>query len=245
MTSPMMKPLNWIAARAVTLFKVIYAPEPAFKRSFDGPSYLLPLCILGCLFALVLLLQAPMSIEWAQHQMQAAGNPQDQVAASMDLMWRTHRWAIALMPLLLLLKWLFFAAVLWLTSQIFLAKVRFADVLSVVAYSYVPVLLREAAVVFILCMRGREALSRPEAMNVTLGLNLLWPRLPLPWWTLVGNVNVFELWYVGLLTIGLSHVAAIHWRRALAMTLPSWLFAVLIQFGFVSLSVALRSSLDQ
>jgi hypothetical protein len=239
----MLKPLNWAVARTSTLLQVIGAPESAFARRLDGPSYLLALIIFGSLFAFLSLLQAPLSIQWLQHQMSAAGAPKEQVAASVDMMLKAHRWAVALVPVLLLLKWLFVATGLWLMSRLFLAKVDFSCLLSIVAYSYSPMLLREMTRLSIFWMRGREALHQPDAMNVAIGLDLLLPRLPLPWSTLIGNLNIFEFWYVALLTIGLSKAAGTSRRKTLAMTLPNWLFALLIQFGFVSLTVSLRSSL--
>ncbi|MGA2262091.1 MAG: YIP1 family protein [Acidobacteriota bacterium] len=239
----MLKPLNWAVARTSTLLQVVCAPESAFTGRLDGPSYLLPLVILGLSFALLSLLQAPLSIQWAQHQMSAAGAPKEQVAASMDMMLKAHRWAVAFVPPLLLLKWLFVATGLWLMSRLFLANVGFSRLLSIVAYSYFPMLLRETALLSILWMRGREALHQPDAMNVAIGLDLLLPRLPLPWSTLIGNLNIFEFWYVALLTVGLSKAAGTSRQKALAMTLPNWLFALLIQFGFVSLTLSLRSSL--
>ncbi|MBZ5498589.1 MAG: YIP1 family protein [Acidobacteriia bacterium] len=241
----MVKPRGWVAARTSTFFEVIHAPRSAFARDFDGPSYLLPLCILGLSFALLVLLQAPWSIEWAGRQMRAAGTPQDQVAAGVDLMWSTQRWAAAFMPLLLFLRWFLFALTLWLTSQLFLAKADFSRVLSVVAYSYIPILFRDTTLLLVLWLRGKEALNHPEALNIAIGFNLLMPRLPPAWSFLLGNINPFEFWYVILLTVGLSRVAATRWQRALAMTLPNWLFALFIQFGFVSLGLSARASLSQ
>lgn len=146
-------------------------------------------------------------------------------------------------PLLLFLKWLFFAAVLWLPAQVFLDNLVFARALSVVAYSYVPILVRDATILFILRMQGIAAVTQPEQMNAAVGLNLLLPHLRLPWSVLAGNINIFELWYIILLTAGISKIAATRWQRALAITLPGWAFVLLIQFGMAALGLSLRNSL--
>lgn len=241
----MMKLLSWIAVRTSTFVEVTHAPELAFARNLQGPSYLLPLFILGLAFVVLSQLQAPLTIQWTYHQLQAAGAPQEQVAAGVDLMRKSQHLATVLVPMLLFLRWLLFAMVLWLTSQLFLANVDFSRVLSVVAYSYIPILFRDAIVLFILWMRRSDAVNQPEALSAAIGLNLLLPHLRLPWSALAGNINIFECWYLCLLTVGLSKVSRTRWQKALAMTAPAWIFALLVQFSIVSLGLSLQSSLGR
>jgi len=236
---------SWLVARILTLCEVIHAPEVAFARSLEGPSYLVPFCILGACFVLLAFLQAPLSLSWAQRQMEAAGSPPAQVAAGLAAMWRSMRWGAAAAPALLFLKWLLFATMLWLTSQVFLADLGFSRVLNIVAYSYPPILLRDAAILFILWMQGDAALNQPNPMSVAIGLNLLLPQLKLPWSSLAGNINLFEFWYVLLLTVGLSKLAAAPWRKALALALPSWLFALFFQFSLVLLGLSISANLSR
>jgi hypothetical protein len=241
----MRKVSHWLAQRSSTFLEVIHAPESAFARSLDGPSYLLPLCVLATSFVLLSLVQAPFHVQWIQHQMQVAGASQNQVAAGVAMMQKSQRWATIAVPVLLFLKCFLFALVLWLVSQLFLAGIGFSRVLSVVAYSYIPMLFRDAVILFILWIRGTEALNNPTGLNVAIGLDLLLPHVRMPWSALAGNINVFELWFLLLLTVGISRVGAIHWKRTLAMTLPSWVFVVSVQFGFVALGLSVRTSLGQ
>jgi hypothetical protein len=239
----MRKALHWFAQRSSTFIEVIHAPESAFARTLDGPSYLLPLCVLSMSFVLLSLVQAPFHVQWIQHQMQLAGASQSQVDAGAAMMEKSQRWAAIAVPVLLILRWFCFALVLWLVSQLFLARLGFSRVLSIVAYSYVPMLFRDAVVLFILWRQGTEALNNPTGLNAAIGLDLLLPHVSLPWSALAGSINVFELWFLLLLTVGISKVGAINWKRALAMTLSSWIFVVLVQFGFVALGLSVRASL--
>jgi hypothetical protein len=241
----MMKTLNWLVSRTAAFCEAAHAPESAFGRCLTGPSYLVPLCILGIAFALLSLLQAPYSVQWSHYQMQAAGAPPELAAESLDRVWRSQQWAIAIVPILLLARWLVFAVMLWLTSQLFLANLEFPLMLTIVSYSYSPILVRDATIFFVLWMRGYEVLRHPDAMNVAIGLNLLFPSVRLPWSALLGNMNVFELWYLLLLTAGISTAAAVRWQKALALIFPSWLFTLLLQFGLLSLGLSLRASLGR
>ena len=237
--------VNWLRIRTSAFFEVVVAPESAFNRDLGGHSYVLPLSILGLSFALISWLQAPLAIQWARLQMQAANASPDQISASLAVMWRVQRWSLAAVPLLLLVKWLLCAAMLWLVAQLCLVSLAFARGLGIVAYSYLPVFLRDATILFILWMRGAGALDHPEALNVAIGLNLLFPQLPLPWSALAGNCNLFELWYLMLMILGISAAAAVRRRVALAIVLPGWVITLFIQFCFVSLGLSMRSGLGR
>jgi len=233
---------KWLAARTATFFEALHAPEAAFSRPLEGPSYLVPLALLGSAFVLLAHLQAPMSIHWAVQQMRGAGAPEGQIAAGLAAMRQSQRWAIAVVPVLLFGKWLLFAGILWLTAQLFLAAAGFSRTLSVVAFSYAPILFRDAVIFLILRIRGWSGLEDPGALNVAIGLNLLWPRLPLPWSALAGNINLFEFWYLALLASGMAAASRVRLRSAWGLVLPVWLFAVLIQTSLLALSLALRSA---
>ena len=232
--------LNRLRIRTATLFEAVVAPESAFKRDLSGHSYLLPLCVLGLAFALISWLQAPLAMQWTRLQMQAANASPDQVSASLAVMESVQRWSLAAVPLLLFVKWVLSAAMVWLVAQLCLVSMTFSRGLGIVAYSYLPVFLRDATMLFILWMRGTAALDHPEALNVAIGLNLLLPQLPLPWSTLAGNCNMFELWYLALMIVGISTAAAVRRRTALAIVLPGWLVTLLIQFCLVSLGQSMR-----
>lgn len=235
--------VNWLRIRTLTFLEVVVAPESAFNRDLGGHSYMLPLGILSLSFVLLSWLQAPLAIRWAHLQMQAANASPDQISASLAVMWRVQRWSLAAVPLLLLVKWLLCAAMIWLVAQLCLASLTYARGLGIVAYCYLPVFLRDATILFILWMRGVGALDHPEALNVAIGLNLLFPQLPLPWAALAGNLNLFELWYLMLMILGISAAAAVRRRVALAIVLPGWVVTLFIQFCFVSLGLSMRSGL--
>jgi len=233
--------LNWLRTGTATFFEVAVDPESAFRRDLGGHSYMLPLCVLGLVFALMAWLQAPLAIQWTRLQMQAANASPDQVSASLAVMMRVQRWALAAVPALLFAKWVLSAAMVWLAAQLCLVNLTFARGLGVVAYSYLPVCFRDATVLFILWMRGAGTLDHPDALNPAIGLNLLLPQLSQPWSTLAGNCNVFELWYLMLMVLGISAAAAVRRRTALAVVLPGWLATLLIQLCLISLGQSMRS----
>ncbi len=235
--------MRWILSRLTGMWLVVHSPREAFARSDSGPAFLVPLVVLSLFYSVLSIIQAPIQVEWMQAQINAAGAPPDQAMASLELFRRSVRWALASVPLLLLLRWLAYALLLWLGAQALLIPLGFSTTVTVVAYAYVPVLLRDATSCLVLLLRDDSALVNEVGLNVALGLNLVFPRLPLPWWVLAGNINPFEVWFVSLLAAGLAVLGQVRWRKSLAVVLPVWLFVALVQFGFVTLGCQFRNHL--
>jgi hypothetical protein len=223
------------------LLEVNYSPELVFDRNLDGPSYLVPLVVLSLFSLLLSIIQAPIQLEWMGWQIDAAGTPPPQAAASLDLMRRSMRTGLIGIPLLYLLRLLAHALLIWLTAQLYLVQLKFSQMLTIVAYSYMPVVLRDGVICLVLCLRDPAAIRQAEGLNVAVGLNLLFPRIPPPWWALAANFNLFEVWFVTLLVVGLSVRGRTRWQKALAIVLPVWVFVTLVQLGFVSLGTTLRN----
>ncbi len=234
--------MKWVLQRLRLLFEVVHSPEIAFCRELTGPSFLVPLCILGLLSAGIAAIQFPLQVEWMRFQMESAGASATQAAASLELVRRSGGLSIALAPVLLFLRWLLLAYMIWLMAGLFVIMLDYSKILTIVAYSYLPILVRDAVILLVLFLRGDQALHQPEGLNVPIGANLILPWLQLPWSALAANVNVFEVWLVSLLVIGISKAAGSRCSRALAIVLPAWGIAVLSQLAFVSLGLAVKKS---
>jgi len=237
--------MRWVRQHIGSFFQVLHSPETVFLNEFSGPSYLVPLCILGLLGIGISALQSPIQMEWMRFQLEAAGTPGDQLRSSLEMMSKSNAMALLLTPVLLFLRWLLLALMLWLTAAVFLDSLTYRKVLTIVAFSYVPILARDAVVCLILFMRSEEALRHADGMVVALGLNLLVPSMALPWSALLGSINIFEVWFVTLLVVGISSAARVTWSRALAIVLPTWLVAVVLQSALATLGHLMNAQLHE
>ena len=234
---------NWLTARLGTLLEVLHSPEAAFARDLSGPSFIVPLVVLGLLFASLATLQSPIQLAWAERQMETRGISDEAIATSLESMRKYNTVGAVIVPLLLLAKWALFAALLWLTAQLACDSLDFGSILNLVAYAYIPIGFRDLAIYLVLLLRSGEALARADGLTVSLGLNLVFPSIRLPWAVLAANVNAFELWHGLLLVVGLAKLTSIRWQRAFAVVLPNWLFVALVQVGIASLGLSLQSAL--
>ncbi len=221
--------MRWVRHQIASFLEVLHSPETAFLNVFSGPSFLVPLCILGFLAVGISALQSPIQMEWLRFQLEAAGTAGEQLRSSLEMMHKSNIMGLLLAPVLLFLRWLLLASMLWLTAAVLLDSLTYRNVLTVVAYSYLPILARDAVVCLILFMRNDEALRHADGMTVALGLNLLFPSMPLPWSALAGSINIFEVWFVTLLVVGISKAARVTPPRALAIVLPTWVISVAVQ----------------
>jgi len=235
--------MEWIRSRLRGMWLVLHSPCEALACDLRGPSYLVPFVILSLFYTLIAVIQAPIQLEWLQVQAAASGTEAARTAAGLEMARRSVRLSLILVPILLMLRWLVHAFLFWLTAQVFLVGLSFSKTLTVVAYSYIPILFRDATTCLILCLRDREMLMHSEGLHVALGLNIVFPQLPLPWWALAGNVNFFEFWFIGLLVAGFSALGRVRWQKSLAVVLPVWLFVTFVQVGFVALGQQLRNQM--
>jgi hypothetical protein len=237
--------MRWVRQQVGSFFQVLHSPETAFLSEFSGPSFVVPLCILGLIGIGISVLQSPIQIEWMRFQLEAGGTPAEQIKSSLDMMNKSSVLTLLFTPLLLFLRWLLLALMLWLTAVVFLDALTYKKALTIVAYSYLPILARDAVTCVMLLMRSDAALRDADGMTVALGLNLLFPSMRLPWSALAGSINLFEIWFVTLLVVGISKAARATPLRALAIVLPTWVIAVVLQSALATLGHAMSAQLSE
>jgi Yip1 domain len=237
--------MRWVRQQIGFFLQVLHSPETAFVNELSGPSYLVPLCILGLLGIGISVLQSPIQMEWIRFQLEAAGTPAGQIRTSLDMMNKSVAVTFLLTPALLFLRWLLLALMIWLTAAVFLDALTYKKALTIVAYSYLPILARDAVTCVMLLMRSDAALRHADGMTVALGLDLLFPSMPLPWSALAGSINLFEIWFVTLLVVGISKTARTTTRRALGIVLPTWIIAVVLQSALATLGHLMNAQMHE
>jgi hypothetical protein len=237
--------MRWVRQQIGFFLQVLHSPETAFANELSGPSYLVPLCILGLLGIGISVLQSPIQMEWIRFQLEAAGTPAGQIRTSLDMMNKSVAVTFLLTPALLFLRWLLLALMIWLTAAVFLDALTYKKALTIVAYSYLPILARDAVTCVMLLMRSDAALRHADGMTIALGLNLLFPSMQLPWSALTGSINLFEIWFVTLLVVGISKTARTTPRRALGIVLPTWIIAVVLQSALATLGHLMNAQMHE
>jgi len=231
---------KWFLARLALLGRVIHSPENAFQGNLSGPSYLVPWITLGFFAIIISVMQAPAQMEWMQYHLETQGLQPEEITSSLHLLDQTSSFTAVVTPLLLFLRFLLIAAVIWMWALPAADLLGFEQMLNIVAYSYVPLLMRDSISCLILRLRSQEVLHAETGLSVPLGVDLLFQNFPIPWIQLAGKINLFEAWFVLLLILGVAGVGRITVQKALRVVIPSWLSITAIQLGLAYLGVAIQ-----
>jgi hypothetical protein len=137
---------------------------------------------------------------------------------------------LACIPFLLLAKCLFAAAVVWIVGSVTGILMDFRKTLVVVILSSTPIVLETFYIALILWLRGLDAITNADDLAVAIGANLIIQNSNRAVFLLLGSINVFEIWFIALITMGLSITHGCSLRKALVPTVSMWLIGVVIQF---------------
>lgn len=142
----------------------------------------------------------------------------------------TGIWVLAVLsPVLALLKGVVFGAAMWATLVLLGADARYKAVLSVAAYGEIVWALQGAWMVALVWMRGGSgAVSAPEDLAVSTGLDAFVSDPASPLAALLRTISPFHVLWILVLTGGLGVVARTSRWRAGTAAMVAWCFLVVL-----------------
>jgi hypothetical protein len=213
------------------------APVKTFTDILRNTSWWLPF-VLGTAASYVFVSALQMKIGWSQlidntiqasPQLQAklAALTPDQIAAQHKILVTTTKFSSYSAPVIALISLLVIAVVLWLTINFaFGAKSTFAQSFAVANYAFLPASIKAIVVSIILFAGAAPENFTPESM---LGTNPgYFISTPGPMKTFLSSFDLFSLWTLVLMSIGLSIVARTKRSNGFITVFGWWLFIVLL-----------------
>ena len=137
-------------------------------------------------------------------------------------------WTFVTPPLAFIAGLLFQCLLLLVLGRLFSTQGTYVQVLAALVHaSFIDKLLGNA-------VRLALALTRGSVMQTSTGLALLFPRLEITstFYILLAQVDLFQLWYFGVLAFGLAAVFKVSLRKALVLSYGMWLAKALFNAGF-------------
>jgi len=157
----------------------------------------------------------------------------DELERALDYVDQWFCVGLILAPLLLLAKFGCLAVIIRTTGAMLGLAAEFRKIFTVVVWSSTAVVLEGVFICSILWIRGLESVQTTDDLEVPLGLNLIVPNADPIVFDLLGSLNPFDLWFVGLLALGIAQVHSIHVWRGILIVSP-------IGIGGVALRLAIR-----
>lgn len=221
---------GWIDQPKKTLRYVVKNPR--------WPVWLAPLLVVLVSLLIVTVVSAPslseMSREQGEQQIEAqmasmSGEQADQVRRSLDTFTSPlflGVTAVALGTLGLVLTWLFRGAILFFIGYLFGTDNRFIQMVTLVMWSWLPFALRDLVQAAYVAVNGQLVLHRGLSFLVASsdqaqnGGNLLYGLLT--------QVDVFLVWHLFLVAIGLAVSTRATTMKATIGTVGYWLLTALV-----------------
>lgn len=132
---------------------------------------------------------------------------------------------------MLTLKWLVFGYALWAFGTPQGQRTPFRAALGVVVLAEAPRVLEEFFKLALVTLRGQH-ISTIADLSPPIGLNLLFSGLPPSVDALLNQFNLFEVWYVVVLAIGMRAALRTPPRVSAVLAAALWTFSLVIQSAF-------------
>ena len=211
------------------LIWTVWSPARAFRVLQTDPRCLVAFLVIGLGSALISWWTIPVVQSASRRLMsQTLSTEQEQYVASVNKI--AHYAGTLGAPLVTLVSWFAAAFLIWMIAQVFAGLPGFRAVFSVVAHASVASLVSGILVALILFIKLQSDAVSSQDLEIRLGLDLFWDgQLHPALGVVLGSVNPLNLWYYGLLVMGIRAVCAFTYLRSFAVIGTLW--AISTAFG--------------
>ena len=143
----------------------------------------------------------------------------------------------------LLLRWLAIAALLYFAAILAGAeRVRFKEVYAAAVFAEMILLLMAVVNLLLLHVKGADAIHHITDLQAIIGLDFLMAdkTSDLPTFTIFNAVNIFNLWYVAVLSIALRVMSGLGNIKSAILVTSVWLLGVGFQVAMAALSANMQ-----
>lgn len=214
---------------------VFFSSQRTFLRLKSNPSWLVTFLLIAAGTILISFIISPFVIQAQIVSFPSEVGPQ-QIEDGMRFIKRYQTIVIFLSPLFLIIKFLVNSAILWLIVQLF-READFKRVFSLVVHCALIQLLGSIVSLIVLKLRGIQSIRSAADLQVYFGLDMFLrnQELNIPLKAFLSSINLFSIWWIILVILGLSIITEISKSKATLIAVSFWLFSTMIQVGFASL----------
>lgn len=160
------------------------------------------------------------------------GLPPEEIQGPLGTLISYYRISAVLSPLLLVLKCLLSAGILYMACIILDVRATFRNLFTLLAQCSLIMLLQILTAYLIIRVKGADVQTFRD-LSPALGLDLLIATHK-PWlMAAVSYLSIFNIWYVLVLSLGLAYLSGCSKKRAFVATIPVWLLPLLLSVGLV------------
>jgi hypothetical protein len=221
------------------LFTVFVAPREAFVNLKVRPRWFMAFFMIALVLLGIAWLTQPFSEQLA-YRLLSEKFAEQQVQQMLASAQRFQYVGLILAPFLLLLRWLIISAFLYFASELLGAPntTEFKTVYAVTVYSEIILVLMGVINLLLLYNKGIDVVQNVADLQAVVGLDILFADTAknLSLFTFFNNINIFSIWYVVVLTIGISVVTNFSKLKSGILVTTIWLLGVGFQVAIATIS---------
>ena len=206
-----------------TLIDFVWSPSRGIEAVTKQAPLLVPVLLFSVATILINWYSMPFAEQVARLSMPENVNPEQ----AEQILRFTHRISVAstlVSPLSILVKWAVLAGLLYLVTVLANGGMRFRQAYSLVAFGSVALVAEWAVSLGVMLLRGVDNVRNPLDLVPALGLTLVFRDVGAGWFALLNSINLFQLWFVVLLVMGVAAMNGFsRWRSGLVVV-SVWLF---------------------
>lgn len=217
------------------LFRLIRAPflpRGVFEEQRDQPTFWMPWLVLSVIWVVVAAFMLPLSIQVARAAAAARGQPLPESALTIVRISSLVGPAIGL-----LIGVLISAVVLYLILMVAGSQVRFKGLMTVSLFASTVAFLQSVVTTIALRMRGVEAIHSPTDLQLSFGLDLLFPvdfaQAHPALAALLRGIGPFEIWAMVITAVGLMALEKVVKKKAWTTAVIAFVIGLVIRAGAV------------
>ncbi len=228
-----------MAVDFTNLFNIFATPTDVFIGLKERPRWLLAFVCVSLVTIVVAWSMFPFSNQIAYATLSTRLDEQ-QVQQALSFSRRFEYVGLIFAPIILLVKWGFIAAVLYFLCILLDAPAgfKYRTVFSLLVYSEMILVFMNIVNVLVLYIKGISSIRHVTDLQAIIGMDfLLKNRISnLPLYTFLNSINVFTVWYLATLTIGISVVTGYRKLKSSMIVVGVWLLGVAFQVVMSAIS---------
>lgn len=221
------------------LINVFATPTGVFLDLRERPRWIVAFAAISILSIGIAWFLAPVSLQLVQNMISVRLD-EEQVQRTLAVAKRFQYNTLALTPVLVLGKWLILAGLIYFLSVLVgdAERVRFRTLYAVVAHTEMIFVLMAIVNVLLLHAKGPDSVQHVTDLQAIVGLEVILKERAgnLPLFTLLNSVNVFSIWYVATLSIGIAVITGFSKAKSAVLVTGVWLLGVGYQVAMAAIS---------
>jgi len=200
--------------------KIIIKPKSVFEQIKEQSSWGQTFIILSFFSIIIAFFFNPITKQLTNSMIESTSLSNRELIESTQE--KLKYWGLIFEPFNLAVKILTFCVLTYLGVLIFKGKSNFKQLFSLCTNAFFILLISNAVNLVFLYLNGIEKINNVFDLSA-IGLNLLFEKKPNYLYLFLSNINIFQIWFVCIMILGISNLAEINTKKSMLIVILTWL----------------------